>query len=196
MALMSESLWLDFIDPSSLGDALDEARADRQLRRAEAQRLAGHVLRHAVDLEHDAAGLDARRPIFRRALTGAHAHFGRLLRDRHVREDADPHPAGALHGARDRAASGLYLARGHALGIDRLQAELTEVEVRAALGQTMNAAFELLTELRFLGLQHSSLSTACRITPPLRARARGGRPSGLLLHSGACPAPSDRVRGS
>src|SRR5215210_4381771 len=98
MALMSESLWFDFIGPSSLGDALDEACTDRQLRRAKAQRLAGHILRYAVDLEHDAAGLDAGRPVFGRALAGAHAHFGRLLRDRHVREDANPHPAGALHG--------------------------------------------------------------------------------------------------
>ena len=49
--------------------------------------------RHAVDLEHDAAGLDARDPEFRRALALAHAHFDRLLRHRHVREDADPDAA-------------------------------------------------------------------------------------------------------
>src|SRR3954462_9550740 len=159
MALRSESLWFDFIDPSSLGDALDEARADRQLRRAKAERLAGYVLRHAVDLEHDAARLDARRPVFGRALAGAHAHLGRLLRDRHVREDPDPHPAGALHGARDRAPRRLDLARGDALGVDRLEAELAEVEVRAALGRAVDAALELLAEPGLLGLQHDSVSS-------------------------------------
>ena len=54
----------------------DEARLDRQLGGAEAQRLLGELDRHAVDLEHDAAGLDARDPEFRRALALAHAHFG------------------------------------------------------------------------------------------------------------------------
>src|SRR5579875_2514851 len=40
---------------SGLPDAGDEFGADRQLRRAERQRLAREIARHAVDLEHDAA---------------------------------------------------------------------------------------------------------------------------------------------
>src|SRR5690606_34852423 len=92
------------LSPSLFCDALHEARADRELGGAEAQRLAGHLFADAVDLEHDAAGLDAGRPILDGALALAHAHFGRLAGDRHVREDADPHAALALHLAGDRAA--------------------------------------------------------------------------------------------
>ena len=58
----------------------DDAGLDRQLGRAEAQRFAGDVVRHAVDLEHDPARLDARGPVLDRALALAHAHFGRLVR--------------------------------------------------------------------------------------------------------------------
>src|SRR3712207_4780250 len=76
IVLRSEKRCFVFIVPSSLGDALDEARLDRQLGGPETQRLARHVLRHAVDLEHDAPRLHARRPVFRRALAGAHAHLG------------------------------------------------------------------------------------------------------------------------
>ena len=57
------------------------------------------VGRHAVELEHDAARLHPADPEFRRALAAAHAHFGRLLRHRHVREDADPDAADASCGA-------------------------------------------------------------------------------------------------
>src|SRR5919106_6463465 len=62
MVRRSENLCFVFIGPSSLGNALDEARADRQLGGAEAQSLAGHVLRHAVNLEHDATRLHPRSP--------------------------------------------------------------------------------------------------------------------------------------
>src|ERR687890_228774 len=95
--------------PSLLRNALDEARLDRELGRAEAERLAGGLLRHAVDLEHDAAGLDPGGPIFGSALALAHTHFGRLGRHGHIREDPDPHAADALHGAGDRAAGRLDL---------------------------------------------------------------------------------------
>src|SRR5262249_54031499 len=80
-----------------LGDALDEARLDRQLGGGEIERLARDLHRHAVDLEQDAARLDAAHPQFRRALALAHAHLDRLLRHRHVRENPDPDAAGAFH---------------------------------------------------------------------------------------------------
>src|SRR4029077_14471296 len=60
-------------------DAGNEARLDRQLRGGEFERLAGDLDRHAVELEQDAAGLDAGRPELGRALAGAHADLGRLL---------------------------------------------------------------------------------------------------------------------
>src|SRR3712207_6677071 len=124
MVLRSESFCFDFMGrPSSLGDALDEARLDRELRGAETQRLAGDVLRNAVDLEHDAAGSDASGPELRRALALAHADLGRLLRHRHVREDADPDAALALHLARDSAPRRLDLPGGDPLGLERLEAE-------------------------------------------------------------------------
>src|SRR5579871_1299424 len=62
-----------------VGDALNEARLDRQLGCRQRQRLARELDRHAVDLKHDAAGLDPADPVFRRALTLAHAHLDRLL---------------------------------------------------------------------------------------------------------------------
>src|SRR5829696_7816569 len=184
--------------PSLLGNALDETRLDRQLRGAEAQRLAGDVLGHAVDLEHDAAGRDARRPELRRALALAHAHLDRLLRHRHIREDPDPDPPLALHLARDRAPRRLDLARGHPLRLERLEAELAEIEFRAALRGTADAALEGFAELGLLGLQHGEPLNPSRPRRPARGRgrARGGRPSGLPRRSGACPAPSGRARGS
>src|SRR6478735_5766718 len=173
IALRSEALCLDFMIPSLLGNALDEARLDRKLRRAEAQSLASDILGHAVDLEHDTARLHLGRPEFGSALALTHTHFGRLRRHRHVREDADPHPARALHGAGDGAAGRLDLASVDTLGFHRLQAKLAEVEVRAALRGAGDAALELLTELGFLRLQHSKPLlplgyAACSRRPPER----------------------------
>src|SRR5262245_35902598 len=59
--------------------ALDDARLDRKLGGAQPQRLARDRLVDAVELEHDAAGLDAGHPQLRRALARAHPHLGRLL---------------------------------------------------------------------------------------------------------------------
>ncbi len=86
-----------------------------------AERFLGDDARHAVELEQDAAGLHARRPEFGRALAGAHADFGGLLRHRHVRENADPDAAGTLHVTRDGAAGRLDLARREAIRLHRLQ---------------------------------------------------------------------------
>ena len=83
-----------------------------------------------------------------RALAAAHADFGRLLRHRHVGEDADPHAADALDVARDGATRGLDLARGDAARLDRLQAVRAEVEVEAALGLAVDAALVGLARRR------------------------------------------------
>src|SRR5262249_9807693 len=96
----------------------------------------------AVDLEHDAAGLDPADPELGRALALTLADFRRLLRHRHIREDADPHAALALHETGERATRGFDLARGDALRFDRLQPVLTKVQRRAALGDAVNAALE------------------------------------------------------
>src|SRR5829696_943775 len=151
-------------------DAGDEARLDRQLGGGQLERLAGHLDRHAVELEQHAARLDAGRPEFRRALARAHADLGRLLRDRHVGEHANPDAAGTLHVTRDGAAGGLDLARGQAVGLHRLQAIGAEVEVETALGGAADAALEGLAVLGALGLQHDVLCV-----PLLRALDPGGR---------------------
>src|SRR3954469_5065847 len=162
---MSESLCVDFTALPLLANALHEARLDRELRRAEAQRLPGDVLRDAVELEHDAPRRDPGGPELRRSLALAHANLGRLLRHRDVREHPDPDSTLALHLARDRAASCLDLARGDAFRLERLQPELAEIEFRAALRGAADAALELLAELGLLGLQHDEaliLSQALR----------------------------------
>src|SRR5207237_241421 len=79
------------------------------------------VDRRAIGLEQDAAGLHAGDPQLDAAFARAHAHFERFLSDRDVREYADPDAARALHVARQRTPRRLDLARGNALGLDRLQ---------------------------------------------------------------------------
>src|SRR5580692_9579222 len=135
-------------------DALNEARLDRQLRRSERERLARDRLRHAVDLEHDAAGRNAHDPKFRRALALAHAHLDRLLRNRHVGEHTDPDAARALHVPGQRAAGGLDLTRGDTLRLQRLEPELAEIERKPALRIAMNAALEGFAESGFFRLHH------------------------------------------
>jgi hypothetical protein len=81
-------------------------------------------------------------------------HLGRLLGDRHVREDADPHAADALEVTGDRPPRGLDLPRGDPPGLDDLHAVGAEIEIGAALGQPMNPPFVRLAELGALGLHH------------------------------------------
>src|SRR6185437_4853268 len=137
--------------------ARDKARCDGKFGRAQTHRFLRRLDVHAVDFEKDAARLDLGHPIFGRALAGAHAHFGGLLRHRHVREHADPHAARTLHVARDGAARGFDLARGDALRLGGLQAVFAEVEQRAALGGAVDAALVLLSELCAFGLKHGSV---------------------------------------
>src|SRR6267154_4108790 len=139
---------------SSLRDARDEARLDRQLGGGERQRFFRGLHGHAVDFENHPAGLDPRHPQFRRTLAGTHAHFGGLLRHRHGRKNPDPDAAGALHVTGERAACGLDLTGGDALWRHRLQAELTERQRRARSRNAVDTALMRLPELRFLWLHH------------------------------------------
>src|SRR6516225_8546446 len=130
------------LPPSPSHHAPDEARLDRQFGRPELKRFARGRFGHAVELEHDAAGLDANNPQLRRALARSHAHLGRLFGDRQVRKDADPHAARALHRPGDRPPRRLDLPRGHAVGFDRLEPEGAEIQGRAALGLAVDATLE------------------------------------------------------
>src|SRR4029079_8360503 len=119
--------------------------------------------RDAVDLEQDAPGLDPGDPNLRRALAFAHPHFDRLLRDRHVRVDTNPDPAGTLHEAGQRAARRLDLARGDALGLERLEAVFAERQRLPGGRDAVDTALEGLAEFGANGLQHD------------RTRLGGGR---------------------
>src|SRR5262245_60096353 len=133
---------------SLIGDALDEAGLDRELRGGERQSLARDLDRDAVDLEHAAPGLDPAHPQLRGALALAHAHLERLLRYRYVGKPPDPHPAGALHVPRHRPPRGLDLARGDAIGLDRLEAVLAEIELGRRGRLAVDAALVRLAEFR------------------------------------------------
>src|SRR5450631_3062574 len=152
MALMSSGF---MVGSSTLfRDALDEARLDRQLGGRQRQRLARQQQRNAVDLEQDAARLDARDPELGRALARSHADLQRLLRYRHVRIDPDPHPAGALHVAGERPARGFDLAGGDPLRLHRLEAVLAKGERGARSRKAVDTTFVRLAELRARRLQH------------------------------------------
>src|SRR6266550_3943559 len=139
---------------SSFRNARDEARLDRQFGGGERQRFFRGLHGHSVDFENHPARLDPRHPQFRRTLAGAHPDFSGFLRHRHIREDPDPDPAGALHVAGQRAARGFDLAGGDALGRHRFQAELAERQRRARSRNAVDTALVRLPELRFLWLHH------------------------------------------
>src|SRR5262245_28442486 len=141
----------------------DDACFDGQLRRAERKGLARGCVVDTIELEHDAAGLDAADPQLRSAFARAHAHLRRLFGDGDVREYPNPHAAGALHGPRDGPPRRLDLARGEAVGLHRLETMGPEIELRPALGLAMDAALEGLAELGARWLQHSPSSRLGRL---------------------------------
>src|SRR5258708_4451377 len=123
---------------------------------------------------------------FRRALARAHAHLERLLRNRHVRIDADPPPARALHMASHGAPRRLDLACGHPVRLHRLEAELTKAQRRAAGGGAFDPALVRLAEFRAHRLQHGT-SPLSDFQPTLMPqRSRCGRPCSLSAMRLSC----------
>src|SRR5579863_9351063 len=143
--------------PSCSDLALDERGRHGELRRRQAERLARDGLAHAFDLEQHLAGQHAGHPVLDVAFARTHAHFERLLGDRHIREYPDPNAPAALHVARNGAARRLDLARRHAGAIGGLQAELAERDGVAALRAARDLALELFAELGPLRLHHACL---------------------------------------
>src|SRR5215213_4332043 len=143
-----------FLFGQALAQTGDDLGLDRQLLGRAFERRLGKRAGDPVELEQDPARLDAGDPEFGRALARAHADFGGLGADRHVREDANPQAPGALDVPCDRAAGCLDLARGDPLRLHRLEAEGAEVELGPALGIAVDPALEGLAELGALGLQH------------------------------------------
>src|SRR4051795_9824060 len=132
----------------------DEPGPDRQLVPGEAHGLACKRLRHTGHLEHHAPGLDHCDPALRRALARAHAGLGRFLRVRLVREDVDPDLPATLDLAGHGDTSSLDLAVGDPAAIERLQAVLAVLDVRATLCVAGHAAAMLLAVLDALRLKH------------------------------------------
>src|SRR4029079_10036458 len=114
--------------------SLHELRFDAELHPGETHGLASERLGHTGELEHDAAGLDHGHPVLGRALAGAHAGLGGLLRHRLVWGDVEPNRACALDVARHCETSGLDLRVGDPPGVERLEAEVPEVDLLLALG--------------------------------------------------------------
>src|SRR5581483_11452607 len=136
--------------------SLDELRLHRQLLAREAERLLGERLGDAGELEHHPARLHHRDPALGRALAGAHAGLGRLLRERLVREDVDPDLAAAPDLAGHRDPRRLDLAVRDPAVLERLDAVVAELHGRLALGESVAAPAELLAVLELARHQHQA----------------------------------------
>src|SRR5258708_5261249 len=79
-----------FLLDQTLAQASDDLGLDRQFLCCPLERRLGERAGDSVELEQDAAGLDAGDPELGRALARAHADFGWLRAHRHIREDPDP----------------------------------------------------------------------------------------------------------
>src|SRR3546814_13142195 len=74
----------------------DERGRDRQLGGSQAERLARELFADTFHFVEHLAGLDFGDPVLRVAFTVTHPDFGRLLRDRLIRENANPDTAATL----------------------------------------------------------------------------------------------------
>src|SRR6478736_5812333 len=140
--------------PSGAQHAGHERRAQRQLGGSQLERFAREFLGHADDLEHDLARLDFGHVVLGVALAVTHTHFCGLLRDRLVREHADPDAAATFHVTGDRATRGLDLAGRQAAAVGALQAEVTERHGVTRGRDAGVAAFLLFAVFATSGLQH------------------------------------------
>jgi hypothetical protein len=110
----------------------EEAGADREFVRGEAQGLAGDGLGDAVQLEKDVPRADDGHPILGLAFAFAHSGFWRTGGYRLVWKNADPEFAFALHVAGQSDTSGLDLRVGDPTPFKGLKAEFTEVDLKIA----------------------------------------------------------------
>src|SRR5664279_4061699 len=90
------------------------------------ERLFRDLERAALDLENDATWANDGHVAFDAALTGTHAGFGRLLRERVIREDADVDLSELLHRARDCDASRFDLTRREPARSENLKTVIAE----------------------------------------------------------------------
>src|SRR5699024_7798276 len=97
-----------------------------------------------------------RDPPLRRALAGTHAGLGRLLRQRTVRVDVDPHLSASLDVTGHRDTSGLDLAVRHVCRSQCLDAPVTERDGVAALRHAAAPGMVLLAVLDTARDEHAS----------------------------------------
>src|SRR2546430_983843 len=100
------------------------------------------------------AGLHDRDPSFRIPLALPHPRLRRLLGDRLVGEQPDPHLAAALHLTRQGHTRRLDLPVGDPAGLERHETVMAERDGVAARGHPLGAALEPLAELDALRCQH------------------------------------------
>src|SRR5712692_169655 len=198
--------------------AFHEFAFHRELVHGTAECLPGDRLGHPGQLEHHPAWLDVGDPPFRCALARAHPGLGRLLGQRPVRVDVDPHLPATADVPRHGDTGGLDLPVGHVGMLDGLDAVLAEGHPGTALGRTRAIGPVLLAVPYPARDEHASalLARGCwygrlrglvlaflaGFRGPVRARPAGslrppatsGRPP-LLLQRPAWPLPSPQRRG-
>src|SRR5688572_22624213 len=135
-----------------------ELRAHGDLGRRQRHRLLGDLARDAFELEQHPTRLHHGHPSFRRPLALPHARLGRLLRDRFVREDADPDLAAALDVTGERHARSLDLPVGDPAGLHGLESVGAERNLGPTGRQTLGASLEHLPEFYSLRTEHCSIT--------------------------------------
>src|ERR1700728_1902030 len=177
--------------------ALNELALHWELVHRATQRFPGHRLGDARQLEHHPARLHVGHPPLGGALAGAHPGLGRLLGQRPVRVDRDPHlPATAdVPGHGDT--SGLDLPVRHVRVLDGLDAVLAERHPGAALGRTVPVRPVLLAVLDPPRDEHVSALLARAGSSGACPTGRGaGRDRRLLAAIAAGPGAVGAARGA
>src|SRR5690606_23661883 len=148
-----------------------EGCRDRQLGGGQAESLACQRFVHAIHLVQNLARLNLCNVVFRRALAVTHTHFGRLTRNRLVRENADPDATATFDVTRHGAPCRFDLACSQTTTTNGLETEVAKAYVGATGRHTGITAFLFLAEFSSSWLQHVSLLISCRACPVRLPRA-------------------------
>src|SRR5699024_7286509 len=152
-----------------------DARLQGELVNGTGQSLPRHPFVRVRQFEHHPAGLHVGHPPLWGSFTGTHPSLSRLLGQRTVREDVDPYLAATPKVPVDGNTSGLNLAVGHVVTLDRLNAVLAECQRRPALRDTTTRRVMLLAVLDPAGDQHDSVLLLVARGGLARSGVRGRR---------------------